>query len=97
MKIYKKLKPFQEVRGADLSVTICIDRYSYAKNKKSQKLTNMENKLPKKKKQSQEKQSNQKKNNSKIGKKSPFCHKTIARNNRFVKLKMSLYQLLRVF
>ena len=48
MKIYKKLKPFQEVRGADLSVTICIDRYSYAKNKKSQKLTNMENKLPKK-------------------------------------------------
>lgn len=61
MKIYKKLKPFQEVRGADLSVTLCIDRYSYAKNKKSQKLTNMENKLPKKKKQSQEKQSNQKK------------------------------------
>ena len=49
MKIYKKLKPFQEVRGADLSVTLCIDRYSYAKNKKSQKLTNMENKLPKKK------------------------------------------------
>ena len=48
MKIYKKLKPFQEVRGADLSVTLCIDRYSYAKNKKSQKLTNMENKLPKK-------------------------------------------------
>lgn len=61
MKIYKKLKPFQEVRGADLSVTLCIDRYSYAKNKKPQKLTNMENKLPKKKKQSQEKQSNQKK------------------------------------
>ena len=49
MKIYKKLKPFQEVRGADLSVTLCIDRYSYAKNKKSQKLTNMENKLQKKK------------------------------------------------
>ena len=49
------------MRGADLSVTLCIDRYSYAKNKKSQKLTNMENKLPKKKKQSQEKQSNQKK------------------------------------
>ena len=36
------------MRGADLSVTLCIDRYSYAKNKKSQKLTNMENKLPKK-------------------------------------------------
>ena len=49
------------MRGADLSVTLCIDRYTYAKNKKSQKLTNMENKLPKKKKQSQEKQSNQKK------------------------------------
>lgn len=97
MKIYKKLKPFQEVRGADLSVTLCIDRYSYAKNKKSQKLTNMENKLPKKKETISRKTIKPKKNNSKIGKKSPFCHKTIARNNRFVKLKMSLYQLLRVF
>ena len=76
------------MKGADSSVTLCIYRYSYTKNKKSRKQTKMENKLPQTERKSLKKT---KQNKSKIWKKYPNSHKTSTRNNKFIKLEMSRY------